>query len=88
MEKDLPFSMCAEMSVGRGEGLTKGTESRSRGRRGSYPSWRKWLRVRLFRQLSKEARGTGKLMSSKTTLLKCIAELNVYQAGKILLNGK
>jgi ABC-type polar amino acid transport system ATPase subunit len=28
------------------------------------------------------------LMSSKTSLLKCIAELNVYQAGKILLNGK
>ena len=28
------------------------------------------------------------LTSRKTTLLKCIAELNVYQAGEIRLNGK
>lgn len=28
------------------------------------------------------------LMGRKTTLLKCIAELNVYQKGEILLHGK
>jgi ABC-type polar amino acid transport system ATPase subunit len=29
-----------------------------------------------------------RLMTSKTTLLKCIAELNVYDQGEILLRGK
>jgi ABC-type Fe3+/spermidine/putrescine transport system ATPase subunit len=28
------------------------------------------------------------LIGRKTSLLKCIAELTVYQAGEILLNGK
>lgn len=40
------------------------------------------------RRVEEEGRQTWLTGDSKTTLLKCVAELDVYQTGDILLRGK
>lgn len=84
----LSYHQCMIASFHRASKSNQGVESGSGSRGGGSGDYQGRERVWVIIDLTMEILSLSLLGDRKTTLLKCIAELNVYQSGEILLHGQ